>query len=53
MDAFLRAELDRRKEVANRPETIEAELFDQLVDQFKLARVELLNSRRLRSAAAA
>lgn len=24
MDAFLRAELDRRKEVANRPETIEA-----------------------------
>ena len=25
MDAFLRAELDRRKEVANRPETIEAE----------------------------
>lgn len=27
MDAFLRAELTRRKEVANRPETIEAELL--------------------------
>jgi len=29
MDAFLRAELDRRKEVANRPETIDAEALRQ------------------------
>ena len=29
MDAFLRAELDRRKEVAGRPETIEAEAMRQ------------------------
>lgn len=27
MDAFLRAKLTRRKEVANRPETIEAEVL--------------------------